>query len=45
MENIIINIRTDFSDSPGARYRKDGPHSGEEFFEEHLKPKFVGTFV
>lgn len=40
MENIIINIRTDFSDSPGARYRKDGPHSGEEFFEKHLKPKF-----
>lgn len=40
MENIIINITTDFSDSPGARYRKDGPHSGEEFFEEHLKPKF-----
>ncbi len=40
MENIIINIKTDFSDSPGARYRKDGPHSGEEFFEDHLKPKF-----
>ena len=40
MENITITIRTDFSDSPGARYRKDGPHSGEEFFEKLLKPKF-----
>ena len=33
MEDIIIDIKADFSDSPGARYRKDGPHSGEEFFE------------
>ncbi len=40
MEDIIIDIKTDFSDSPGARYRKDGPHSGEEFFEDLLKPKF-----
>ena len=40
MNDITINIKTDFSDSPGARYRKDGPHSGEEFFEALLKPKF-----
>lgn len=40
MENITINIKADFSDSPGARYRKDGPHSGEEFFDSLLKPKF-----
>lgn len=40
MENISIDIKVDFSDSPGARYRKDGPHSGEEFFERLLKPKF-----
>lgn len=40
MEDIIIDIKADFSDSPGARYRKDGPHSGEEFFEVLLKPKF-----
>ena len=38
MEDIIIDIKADFSDSPGARYRKDGPHSGEEFFEVLLKP-------
>ncbi len=40
MNNITINIKVDFSDSPGARYRKDGPHSGEDFFELLLKPKF-----
>lgn len=40
MGNIRINIKEDFSDSPGARYRKDGPHSGEQFYEELLKIKF-----
>lgn len=40
MDNIKIIIRTDFSDAPGARYRKDGPHSGEEFLDELLRPKF-----
>lgn len=40
MSNIIINIKLDFSDAPGARYREDGPHSGQEFFEDLLKPKF-----
>lgn len=32
---------TDWSDTPGARYRSDGPHSGEEFREEVLKPAFL----
>lgn len=42
MDNTIkINIKNDFSDSPGARYKQDGPHSGEEFFEKLLRPKFV----
>lgn len=40
MDNVKIIIRSDFSDAPGARYRKDGPHSGEEFLEELLRPKF-----
>lgn len=40
MNNISIIIRAEFSDSPGARYRKDGPHSGQEFFEKLLKPRF-----
>ena len=40
MDNICINIKNDFSDSPGARYRKDGPNSGQQFYEEILKNKF-----
>ena len=40
MDNICINIKNDFSDSPGARYRKDGPYSGQQFYEEILKNKF-----
>lgn len=40
MGNICINIKNDFSDSPGARYRKDGPYSGQQFYEEILKNKF-----
>lgn len=40
MSTIKINIARDFSDAPGARYRKDGEKSGEEFYEEILHPKF-----
>ena len=35
-----INIATDFSDVVTARYREDGEHSGEEFLEDLLLPKF-----
>lgn len=35
-----IIVWKDFSDSLGARYRTDGPFSGQEFLEEHLEPKF-----
>ncbi|MGL4412105.1 MAG: STAS-like domain-containing protein [Bacteroidales bacterium] len=35
-----IKVSEDFTMTPGARYRTDGPHSGEEFFEEILKPRF-----
>jgi hypothetical protein len=36
-----LNIKTEFGDTPGARYRKDGDHSGQAFLEDYLKPKFL----
>lgn len=35
-----IQIATDFSDTPGARFRSDGPFSGEEFRKKMLMPLF-----
>lgn len=35
-----IVIATDFTTTPGARYRKDGDFSGEQFLDEILLVKF-----
>ena len=35
-----INIAKDFCTDPGARYKYEGVHSGEEFLEKFLLPKF-----
>lgn len=35
-----INIALDFTRTPGARHRSDGPNSGEEFREKLLEPLF-----
>ena len=35
-----INIAKDFSNTPGARYKKFGPFSGEEFRENFLENLF-----
>lgn len=40
MDNEIISIANDFSITPGSRYIKEGPFSGEEFRNKILKPKF-----
>lgn len=42
-ETIII--AKDFSNRLGARYRKDGPYSGQQFLEEHLLPAFERAVV
>ena len=41
VEKIIVS--EDFTQAPGARYKDDGPKSGEEFFETLLLPKFVSA--
>lgn len=35
-----ISIANDFSRFPAGRYKTDGPYSGEEFREKHLRPAF-----
>ena len=39
-----IKISEDFSKTPNARYKTDGPNSGEEFYEIILKKAFEKTF-
>ena len=36
-----IIISTDFSETPGARYKHEGSFSGEEFREKLLAPAFI----
>lgn len=36
-----LMVARDFTEAPGARYREDGPKSGEEFLETLLRPQFV----
>lgn len=38
MERKIIRIATEFTDTPGPRYRDEGPYSGQQFREEYLVP-------
>ena len=40
VKNIYLNVADDFGDAPGGRYRKDGDLSGEEFYDDFLRPKF-----
>lgn len=36
-----LNIKSEFGDTPGSRYRKDGDHSGEAFLQDFLEPRFL----
>lgn len=40
---VTINIASEFSPAPGARFRTDGPFSGQEFREDFLEKYFDGT--
>ena len=37
---ITINIANEFTPQPGPRYRDQGPGSGQQFLDEHLRPAF-----
>lgn len=37
---IKLCVRTEFSTTPGGRWKKLGPNSGEEFYESLLEVKF-----
>jgi len=38
---ISIIIAKDFTDAPGPRVKEEGAHSGEEFYEKILEPKYI----
>ena len=38
---IEVNIAKDFTLYPGARYRSDGDFSGQQFYEDIIKPKLL----
>jgi len=41
MEQITIKVATEFSDAPGARFITDGENSGELFYNELLRERFM----
>ena len=41
LSHLFISIARDFSPYTGARYRTDGPYSGQEFREDLLEPRFL----
>lgn len=40
-QHIDLNITKEFTDTPGPRKRSEGGHSGQEFLEDVLRPKFL----
>jgi len=38
---LSISILRDFTDTPGPRSRDEGKHSGDQFLEEILLPRFA----
>lgn len=40
---IIINVSEDFSRYPAGRYNDDGPHSGQRFRDDYLKPILINN--
>lgn len=45
MSEFVINVVTDFSDTPGGRLRAKSEKSGEEFREDFLRPALAKADV
>lgn len=43
MNQKIISVSRDYSETPAGRFKKDGPRSGEEFREEFLIPNLSSS--
>ncbi|MEG0836042.1 MAG: STAS-like domain-containing protein [Christensenellaceae bacterium] len=41
MNEVVISIANEYTKAPGGRFKKEGPHSGEDFREARLKPRFL----
>jgi STAS-like domain of unknown function (DUF4325) len=40
---IELRVATEFTNTPGPRKRAEGDHSGEQFLDELLRPRFVSA--
>jgi hypothetical protein len=40
---INLNIAAEFAVTPGPRKRTEGDHSGQEFLEDFLRPRFLSA--
>lgn len=40
MEDLYLNVASEFSDTPGPRSRDEGEFSGQEFLDNILRPRF-----
>ena len=38
---LVINVASDFSDTPGGRFEHEGPHSAQEFYRQLLLPQYT----
>lgn len=45
MEEKVIKVLSDFSTSPGPRYCRQGPDSGEEFYHRLLNKNFKEVYL